>query len=118
MWSNFSRIRAGSPNWSARELVQANGHQMIAVYVPATCGNLSVVRRAIPVIAQHAPPKRVLAAAPVPAAVAETEFSPAPAAVKRGINFLPLLFGLAALVGATSGGSGGGASLPPIDACP
>jgi hypothetical protein len=115
---------------------------MIAVYVPATCGNLSVVRRAIPVIAQHAPPKRVLAlhavdqppavalappvpgvapaapAAPVPAAIAETKFPPAPAAVKRGINFLPLLFGLAALVGATSGGSGGGASLPPIDACP
>jgi hypothetical protein len=27
-----------------------HGHQMIAVYVPATYGNLSVVRRAIPVM--------------------------------------------------------------------
>jgi hypothetical protein len=123
------------------------GHQMIAVYMPAKCGNLSVVRRAIPVVAQRPQPKRVLPlhsaelpppqaipvadvplapAAPVvaavvppaPAAGAESEFPPVPAAVKGRLNFLPLLFGLAALVGATSGGGSNGVTLPPLNACP
>jgi hypothetical protein len=66
-----------------------------------------------PVVAE-APPVPVEAP---PAAVAETEFPPAPAVVKHGLNLLPLLFGLAALAGASSS-NGGSPSLPPVGACP
>lgn len=120
-----------------------HGHEVIAVYMPAKCGNLSVVRRAVPVVAQRPKPKQVLASAAVdhqpvappvvadvPAApaeappapapvVAESEFPPAPAAAvaKHGINLLPLLFGLAALAGVSSS-NGGSPALPPVGACP
>lgn len=123
-----------------------HGHQVIAVYMPAKCGNLSVVRRAVPVVAQRPKPKvlalhtvdqqpaavapPVVAEAPTapveappapvvapPAAVAETEFPPVAAVAKHGINLLPLLFGLAALAGASSS-NGGGPALPPVAACP
>jgi hypothetical protein len=117
-----------------------HGHQLIAVYLPAKCGNLSVVRRALPVVAQRPKPKQVMAlhtvdqqpvavappvvaeASPVPveappAAVAGTEFPPVAAVAKHGINLLPLLFGLAALAGASSA-NGGSPNLPPVGACP
>jgi hypothetical protein len=140
------RVPAQTHGW---EVDIPRGHQIIAVYMPAKCGNLSVVRRAVPVIARRPQPKRVLALhaaelppqavpvadvppvpvapvavavippAPAPAAVAEAEFPPAPAAVKGRFNVLPLLFGLAALVGATSGGgNNNGGNLPPLAACP
>lgn len=138
------RVPAGTHGW---EVDIPHGHQVIAVYMPAKCGNLSVVRRAVPVVAQHAKPKQVLAlhatdqqpavaplpvtpavpaeapappvpVAPAPVAVAETEFPPVPAVAKHGLNLLPLLFGLAALAGGASGSNGGPVSLPPINACP
>jgi hypothetical protein len=140
------KVPAQTHGW---EVDIPRAHEVIAVYMPAKCGNLSVVRRAVPVIAQRPQPKRVLALnsaevppqavpvadvppapaapvavavvppAPTPAVVAETPFPPAPAAVKGRLNFLPLLFGIAALVGAApGGGNNGGGSLPPLAACP
>jgi hypothetical protein len=131
-------VPASTHGW---EVDIPHGHQMIAVYMPAKCGNLSVVRRAIPVLAQHPKPKQVMALqtvepppvavappvvveapppAPVdtpPAAVAESEFPPAPVVAKHGLNLLPLLFGLAAIAGASSS-NGGSPNLPPVGACP
>jgi hypothetical protein len=115
--------------------------QILALYMPAKCGNLSLVRKPVKVIARRpAPPHRlpvvattvvqapeaVVAAAPVvappddtptaaPVAVAQTEFPPAPAPARHNALFLaPLLFGLAAL----SGGSGSGPIVAPPVGCP
>jgi hypothetical protein len=105
-------------------------HGVLALYMPAKCGNLSLVRRPARVIARRAapvhvavappvvapaPPVEVAAApappppedAPAPAPPAPpTEFPPAAAATKHSaaLFLAPLLFGLAAL----SAGSGSG----------
>jgi len=134
-------IPAKTHGWEV-DLPQRNGH-VLALYMPAACGNLSLVRRAAPVIAAHAPLRRVaalkvapvaapiaaVAAVPPPAAVpndapaaapvqvAQAEFPPAAAGAHHAAFFLaPLLFGLAALAG-----GGGGQSAPavvPAAKCP
>jgi hypothetical protein len=124
-------IPAGTHGWE----VDLHEHgQVLALYMPAKCGNLSLVRKSVPMIAHHPVPTRVAAlkvvpppAAPIPAAapevaaapaapvpddtpakpvaVAAAAFPPAAAAAHPVLPFLaPLLFGLAAL----SGGSGSG----------
>ena len=130
-------IPAGTNGW---EVDIPEGRRVLALYVPAKCGNLSLVRRQLPAVAMR-PPTRVAAlhvaplevvppapvvaeappvtaappeAAPVPATVAQAEFPPA-AAAHHGISLLPLLFGLAAFVGGSSPSSSGPA---PIYACP
>ena len=130
-------IPAGTHGWEVD--VPSHG-QVLALYMPAKCGNLSLVRQPGKMIAHRtAPPAHVAAVVPPPApvvaaaapvAVADvpavppddqpaapvavappTEFPPAPAAAHHNALFLaPLLFGLAAL----SGGSGTG----PIAALP
>jgi hypothetical protein len=128
-------IPSGTHGWEV-DVPERNG--VLALYMPAKCGNLSLVRRPARVIARRAPAAHV-AVAPVvaPAAVAPpvevaaapappppddapapappappTEFPPAPAAAKHSaaLFLAPLLFGLAAL----SAGSGSGpiASVP------
>jgi hypothetical protein len=119
-------IPAGTHGWEVD--LHEHGH-VLALYMPAKCGNLSLVRKSAPMVAHHPVPTRVAAlkvappeappevaeapAAPVPddtpakpVAVAAAEFTPvAVGAAHHGILFLaPLLFGLAAL----SGGSGSG----------
>jgi hypothetical protein len=134
-------IPAGTHGWEVD--LPANG-QVLSLYMPALCGNLSILRKSVPVVAHRAarvetpvvvvpppapvpppvavapPPPPVVAApppAPPPAAVAETEFPPvaAVAAVHHGFSLLPLLFGLGAISGGASSSGGGPA---PIAACP
>jgi hypothetical protein len=117
--------------------VRSHDH-ILALYMPAKCGNLSVVRRAAPVIAKRPVPTRVAAmkvVPPVPVAVApapppvvipddvppappvevaHTEFPPVAAAAHHRLFLAPLLFGLAAL----SGGSGSGPIVAPPPGCP
>ena len=119
-------IPAGTHGWEVD--IPSHG-QILALYMPAKCGNLSLVRKQPKVIAHHAPPHRlpvvtatvveapatVVADAPpvaappddtptAPAVVAQTAFPPAPVAHHNGAIFLaPLLFGLAALSGGTDG---------------
>ena len=114
-----------------------SGDQKIAVYMPAACGNVSVVRTAWPALAMHKPPVLpvVFASGPAvavaepdppivvpddtvvaaPVAVASTEFPPAAVVHHSVIPFLaPLLLGIAAL----SGGSGSGPIAVLPDGCP
>jgi hypothetical protein len=114
--------------------------QILALYMPAKCGNLSLVRKAAPAIAHHAvvpvyvaavppvvaPPPVVVAAAPAPpppddtppaapvVAAAPSAFPPAAAARHIPLFLAPLLFGLAAL----SGGLGSGPVVAPPVGCP
>lgn len=134
-------IPANTHGWEVD--IRSRG-QILALYMPAKCGNLSLVRKAAPVIAHHAvapvrvaetvpapvaPPPVVVAAAPVPPPPDDTPaavpvavapvapaFPPAATGPKGiGLFLAPLLFGLAAL----SGGGGGGAPVaaPPVG-CP
>lgn len=114
-----------------------SGNQRIAVYLPAACGNVSIVRTAFPALARHRPAAKVpppaVAAVPspveepappvavipddtpviAPAVVAKSDFPPA-AARHHPLFLAPLLFGLAAL----SGGSGNGPVVAPPEGCP
>ena len=115
-----------------------DAHHVVSVYMPAKCGNLSVVRRALPVVAQRSsrneayvapPPSPAPAAPPVEEAPAPvvaaapvigSELPPPPPAHK--VPFLGLLG--AALLGLLNGGGGGG-SVPgaappsvPVLSCP
>ena len=121
-------IPAQTHGW---EIDVAEPHAVAAVYMPAACGNLSLVRRAVPVVAHRPAPPVVAAAlppAPVEAAAPQdvvadapvvadaTEFPPAPvAAAAHHFTLAPLLFGLAGIVGALASG---GPAAAPIDACP
>jgi hypothetical protein len=97
--------------------------ERIAIFMPAACGNVSVVRTALPAVAYHRAPPVVVPPAPVvatavvpppvvpddtpaaPVVVAQSEFPPAPAVHHTSPLFLaPLLFGLAALSGVVGGG--------------
>ena len=124
-------IPAGTHGW---EIDIRSHDRMLALYMPAKCGNLSLVRKAVPVIAVRPHPTRVAAlkvqppvevapvavapiaipndtVVPAPVTVAAAEFPPVAAPAAHHSLFLaPLLFGLAAL----SGGSGSGpvATLP------
>jgi hypothetical protein len=119
--------------------VAAHG-AVLALYMPAKCGNLSLVRRPARVLARrtvkpvpiaavaapaapvapvetaYVPPAPPPDDAPVPVAAPATEFPPAAvSAGKPKLLFLaPLLFGLAAL----SGGSGSGPIAAPPAGCP
>jgi hypothetical protein len=127
-------IPAGTHGWEVD--VPSHG-QILALYMPAKCGNLSLVRKQPKVIA-HIPrrlpvvttavveaPAIVVAATPpvvvpddtptaAPVAVAQTAFPPAPVVHHSAIFLAPLLFGLAAL----SGGSGSGPIVPLPVGCP
>jgi hypothetical protein len=128
-------IPEGTHGWEVD--IPSHG-QILALYMPAKCGNLSLVRKQPKVIARHAPPHRlpvvttavveapatVVADAPpvappddtpAPApVVAQTAFPPAPVVHHSAIFLAPLLFGLAAL----SGGSGSGPIVAPPVGCP
>jgi len=130
-------IPAGTHGW---EVDLPAGRSVLALYMPATCGNLSILRKQAPVVAERppthvealsvapppapvpvetTPPAPVVAAVPpvvAPPVVAESEFPPAAAVAKHGIALWPLLFGLAAFAGGASPSNGGGT--PPIFACP
>ena len=127
------RIPAGTHGWK----VELNsGRENLAVYMPAACGNVSVVRPMARVVA-HRPSAHppVLVAGPVPVApvaaappvivpddtpppaavVATTEFPPVAAASAHHLLFLaPLLLGVAAL----AGGSGSGPITTVPQGCP
>lgn len=80
-------IPAGTNGWEVD--VRAH-HQLLALYMPAKCGNLSVVRKSVPVVAirrprpvrvaalKVTPPETNVASAPIAAAPASV---PAPAAI-------------------------------------
>lgn len=128
------RIPAGTNGWEVD--VRSQG-KILSLYMPAKCGNLSLVRKAAPLVAHRPPivtrvaalkveppaeavPPAVVAAAPpddtpAPApVVAQAEFPPAPVATHHSALFLaPLLFGLAAL----SGGVGPSPAILP-SGCP
>lgn len=125
-------IPAGTHGWEVD--VPSHGH-ILALYMPAKCGNLSLVRKSAPVVAVRHPARvaalkvvpPVAAAplpvaappadipddtpAPVPATVAVADFPPA-VATHRPFFLAPLLFGLAALAG-NGGGPTQAAPLPP-----
>ncbi len=127
------RIPANTHGWEID--VPASG-QRVAIYLPAACGNVSVVRTAVPVVAEHhapavvAPPVQeavvpppVIAPDDTPAApnvIAESEFPPAAVASHHLLPaiFAPLLFGLAALSGGTKNAGGGGGIVSVPDGCP
>ena len=112
------------PNQKGVEVDLVSGDKRIALFLPAKCGNLSVIRRAIPrvatvrnfpvphVAAVVAPPAQEVAAAqqPPPAEVAAVApFIPPPvAAARHGFSLLPL----AALLPFVIHSGGGGSSTP------
>jgi len=126
-------IPANSRGWKVE--LHTTG-QRVSLYMPAACGNLSIVRTPIPAIAYKpaviVPPVPVAAVVPVeepqaavavipddtpavPVRVAKADFPPVIAPRGNALFFAPLLFGLAALVG----GGGGGASFVPVpNGCP
>lgn len=140
-WRSGSRVHvlhdviipAGTHGW---EVELRSGNERVAVYMPAACGNVSVVRTVVPAVAYHrAPAPVVVPPAPPPAAavanaepavvvpddtpappaqVAQSEFPPVAAAHHSRLFLAPLLFGLAAL----SGGSGSGPIVPVPSGCP
>ena len=108
------------------------GNKTLALYMPATCGNLSIVRTSFvpkPKPVALVAPARVVPVAAAPAApppppppndsettvaAAEPEYPPVAAVpVSHGFSFLPLLAGLAAL-----GGGGSSGSSPAVGSCP
>lgn len=72
-------IPAGTKGW---EVDLREGRSVVALFIPSRCGNLSVVRRMLPAVAQAAPPHPVMveAAATQPPAPAPT-VAPAPVVV-------------------------------------
>lgn len=112
-------------------------NQVLALFMPAVCGNLSLIRRNMPVVAKAAPPKAVAKVVPPPPApvpvgappqVLGVETAPAPpadtvvtAAAVHHASLLPLLLGIIPFIGGGGGGGssghGGGGSLPPPTGC-
>lgn len=126
-------IPANTVGW---EVDLHSGNQILALLVPRRCGNLSLVIRQAPHIAQAPRPTAVAPApappAPVPppeevaaAPVEQPEAVPAPAAafpppVKHASplwlgGLIPLIFGIA---GGGGGGGGGSTGGPPTLPCP
>jgi hypothetical protein len=72
-------IPANTRGWEV-DLPDGNG-RVLALYMPALCGNLSILRKSAPLVAHHAPPTRVAAlAATPPAPPPPVEAAPAPVA--------------------------------------
>ena len=138
-------IPANTHGWEV-DLPDGRG-RVLALYMPALCGNLSILRKSAPVVAHHAPPTRVAAlvapppappieAAPAPLAPAPPAppvpndevpappatvaqaFPPVPVAAAAHPGFLPFLVPLLAGVAAISGGSGSGPVVVPPVGCP
>lgn len=128
-------IPAGTNGW---EVDLRHNNQILALFMPAVCGNLSLIRKNMPVVAKVVPhaPKLVAKAAPAPMAppvavgmppqVMGVESAPAPPAdtvVAAGTvhkaSLLPLLLGIIPfIIGGGGGGSGhGGFTPPPVPPC-
>ncbi len=123
-------IPAGINGWEV-DLHQNN--QVLALFMPAICGNLSLIRKNMPVVAKVAPPKTVAKIAPppppppvavgAPPQVLGVETAPPPpadtavaATAVHHASLLPLLLGIIPFI--TGGGGGGtaahgGGGLPP-----
>lgn len=74
-------IPANTHGWEV-DLPDGRG-RVLALYMPALCGNLSILRKSAPLIAHHAPPTRVAALAatpPAPPPAPPIEAAPAPVA--------------------------------------
>ncbi len=74
-------IPAQTKGW---EVDLQEGHQVVALFVPARCGNLSLLRKALPALAKVTPPARrvaveAAATAPPPPAAAPVAAAPAAA---------------------------------------
>ena len=123
-------IPANTQGW---EVDLHSGNQILALLVPARCGNLSLVVRQAPHIAQAAPRPMAVAPAPAPpvavpppeevaAAPVVAEAAPAPAAFPPPVKHVsPLWLGVVPLIfGLVGGGGGGGGSTggPPTLPCP
>lgn len=74
-------IPAKTKGW---EIDLQEGHQIVALFIPARCGNLSVLRKPMPAIAKAAPAPRVAveAAATAPP---QSEQTPAPEAMPAAV---------------------------------
>lgn len=74
-------IPAHTKGW---EIDLQEQHQIVALFIPARCGNLSVLRKPMPALAQAAPAKRVAveAAATAPP---QPEQTPAPAVMPAAV---------------------------------
>ena len=115
------------------------GSQIVAVFLPAKCGNLSVLRRPLPhvaavrnfpvphVAAAVAPPPpapaqdvAVAAPPPPPPAPETAAIAIPPAAAAHGLGFLPLIGLLPFLFGGGGGGNtgGGGGTIVAPPPCP
>ncbi len=135
-------IPAGTNGW---EVDLRHNNQILALFMPAVCGNLSLIRKNMPVVARVTPPAPKLVAKVVPAPpvvpaapavavgappqVLGVESAPAPpadtvvapGAVHRA-SLLPLLLGILPFIGGGGGGGGssghGGGGLPvPAPGC-
>jgi hypothetical protein len=152
---NDVQIPANTHGWEV-DLPASNG-RILALYMPALCGNLSLLIKSAPVVAQHhvpvptrvaalaaAPPPAAAPVAPVveapvaeapvaaapPAAVPNDEvapvaapvvaqaFPPVAAAAVAHASFLPFLIPILAGVAALGGGSSGGPVVVPPVGCP
>lgn len=134
-------IPAGTNGW---EVDLRHNNQILALFMPAVCGNLSLIRKNMPVVAKVAPPTPKLVAkavpappappqvavgAPAPPQVLGVESAPAPPAdtvVAAGTvhraSLLPLLLGILPFISGGGGGGGsashgGGGGLPPPPGC-
>jgi hypothetical protein len=129
-WSSGGAIRVLHDvmipaNQKGIEVDLNSGSQIVAVFLPAKCGNLSVLRRPLPHVAavRNFPVPHVATAAPAPAPAPEVALAPPPAEapapvaavaalppppVHHGLGFLPL----AALIPFLFNGGGGGGSVP------
>jgi len=122
-------IPAGINGWEV-DLRQNN--QVLALFMPAICGNLSLIRKNMPVVAKVSPPKAVAKVVPPPAPVPVgappqvlgVETAPAPpadtvvaATAVHHASLLPLLLGIIPFITGGGGGGGpaghGGGGLPP-----
>ncbi len=125
-------IPAQTKGW---EVDLQEGHQIVALYVPARCGNLSILRRPMPALARVPRPRRVAVeaaatappqpAAPAPAPAVEMPAPPAATAAPyqtvaastppaHRMGWWPLL--LIPIVALLAGShSGGGTNIPTLN---
>lgn len=132
-WASHQRVHvirdvmipAGINGW---EVDVRQNNQILALFMPAICGNLSLIRKNMPVVAKVAPAKTVAKVAPPPAPVPVgappqvlgVETAPAPpadtvvtAAAVHHVSLLPLLLGIIPFIAGGGGGSTSHGSSPP-----